>query len=179
TRYLGFNGGPAVAGGIVYVASDRAYALNAATGATVWSVPPLGSDDYFWAAPCLADDLLILGSGSGSESAPTRGRVIAYDLRTGALCWSTPTVPAGGNGGGVIAPVSVDLARGWVYVLTGAPYSTVAGSNSGTCSLLVFDLATGSLLWGDQVHPGDTSGLDLNSTPVLIGHLAIGTATDG
>jgi outer membrane protein assembly factor BamB len=182
-RLLGFTTGPAVTwdGGVI-VASDRVTRLDARTGATQWEAPPLrtpDSDDYFWGAPTLVGDVVLVGSGSGSELPTARGRVTAYDARTGRLRWSTATVPVGANGGGVISPLTVDVRRGSVYAATGAPYEAVPGDNPGTCSLLELDLETGAVRWADQLHPANRSGFDLNSAPMLLGSTVVVTSKTG
>jgi outer membrane protein assembly factor BamB len=181
-RELGFFGGVALAGNNVLVASDRVFCLDAATGATRWESAPLRgseSDDYFWGPPVIADGLVLVGSGSGGELPDTRGRLTAYSVADGALAWSTATVPAGGNGGGVIAPCSVDLSLGLAYIATGSPYQAVAGPNPGTCSLIALRLADGSIAWSDQVYAGDTHGFDFNSAPVTIGRVLVAANKDG
>jgi outer membrane protein assembly factor BamB len=176
---MGFFAGPAVADGRVVVASDRVTALDLRTGRARWAAPPLGADDYFWGPPTVVGRLVLIGSGSGSETPRSRGRLSAYDVWSGRLRWSTATVPEGANGGGVIAPATVDLLRGRVYVTTGAPYAAVDGTNPGTASLLELRLRDGAVTWADQVHPHDTRGLDLNSAAVLLGPLAFATVKDG
>jgi outer membrane protein assembly factor BamB len=179
---LGFFGGCAVADGRVVVASDRMRCLRLRDGALLWEAAPLrppGGDDYFWGAPVLACGLALAGSGAGSEATATRGRVSAYRLADGALRWSTPLVPKGANGGGVLSPVSVDPARGAVFAGTGAPYLPQPGSNPGTCSVVELALEDGRLRWSDQLHPGDLLGLDVNSAPVLTRHAIAVTAKDG
>jgi outer membrane protein assembly factor BamB len=179
---LGFFGGLALGGDRVVVASDRARCLNASTGATIWEAAPLrgaGGDDYFWAPPVIAGRIVLLGSGAGSEATETRGRVTAYALKDGTLLWSTPMVPEGGNGGGILGQPSVDLHQGKVYVSTGAPYAPQPGDNPGTDSLTELRLRDGAIVWADQVHAGDTLGLDLNSSPVLVGPLALVAGKDG
>jgi outer membrane protein assembly factor BamB len=181
-RNQGFFGGPAVAEGLVMAASDRVWALDARTGRKVWTASPLSGgsgDDYFWGPPSIVGTSVLVGSGAGSETAPGRGRVSCYRLADGRLLWSTATVPAGGNGGGVIAPITADLSQGVAYALTGAPYTTIPGDNPGTCSLLEIRLSDGSIVWQDQVHPGDRLGRDFNSAPMLLGSLLLGTAKDG
>ncbi|HEX5194846.1 MAG TPA: PQQ-binding-like beta-propeller repeat protein, partial [Solirubrobacteraceae bacterium] len=82
-RELGFFGGAAERGGRIVVASDHAQCLDARTGATIWQAAPLrppGGDDYFWAPPVIVGRTVLLGSGSGSESEATRGRLSAYSL---------------------------------------------------------------------------------------------------
>ena len=181
-RELGFFGGVALAETSVVVASDRVFCLDAHTGATRWETSPLrgsASDDYFWGPPVVAEGLVLVGSGSGGERPDTRGRLTAYSLVDGAVVWSTPTVPAGGNGGGVIAPASVDLRLGVAYITTGSPYQVVAGANPGTCSLIAMRLTDGSVEWVDQVYEADTHGFDFNSAPVIIGRVVVAANKDG
>lgn len=181
-RETGAFAGPAVAAGMVLVATDRLTALDAGTGEVVWQAEPPrteSSDDYFWGAPTVAGDVVLAGSGSGSERATARGALSAYALDDGALLWRTRTVPEGANGGGVISPATVHAATGRAYASTGAPYEAVAGANPGTCSLLELDLGSGAVLWSDQVHPADTRGLDLTTAPVLLGDRAFVGGKDG
>jgi outer membrane protein assembly factor BamB len=169
-----FFAGPAITGDRVIVASDRAAALDLRTGRTLWTAPSLrsgDSDDYFWGPPVVVGGLVLIGSGSGAEEARTRGRLTAYDLRTGAPRWSTPTVPPGANGGGILGPPTVDGDR--VYVTTGAPY---AGDPApGTSSLIELRLRDGAVTWiaaSDQLN-------DLNSAALLLGRRVFATGKDG
>ena len=77
--------------------------------------------------------------------------------------------PAGGEGGGVLAPATVDRRLGLLYVGTGSSYGTPVGCAPGTCSLVALHLQSGKRAWRDQVYPGDTHGFDFNSAPVLVG----------
>jgi outer membrane protein assembly factor BamB len=179
-RETGAFAGPAVARGLVLVATDRLTALDARTGRVAWQADPprtATSDDYFWGAPTVAGGVVLVGSGSGSERATARGALTAHRLSDGALLWRTRTVPDGANGGGVIAPATVDRRR--VFVATGAPYAAVPGENPGTCSLIELDLRDGSVEWSDQVHPGDARGLDLTTAPVLLGGAVFVGGKDG
>jgi len=181
-RELGFFAGVAVAGRAVIVGSDRVTALDTRTGATRWAAAPLRtatSDDYFWGLPQVVGDLVLVGSGSGGELPTARGRLTAYRLVDGKLVWSTPTVPDGANGGGLIGPSSIDERMGVAYVATGAPYEAVAGPNPGTCSLIALDLRTGRVLWQDQVYAHNTTGFDFNSAPVIVGERLFATNKDG
>ena len=184
-RELGFFGGIAVKGKRAVVASDRARCLDARTGATLWEADPLRAaggadgDDYSWAPPVIAGRVVLIGSGAGSEATETRGRLTAYSLESGAPLWSTPLVPEGQNGGGILGQPSVDLRTGRVYVATGAPYAPQPGDNPGTDSLVELRLRDGEIVWSDQVHAADQLGLDLNSSPVLVGPLALVAGKDG
>jgi outer membrane protein assembly factor BamB len=181
-RRLGFFGGVAIANGHVVAASDRVVALDQHTGRTIWRTRPLRtstSDDYFWGPPVIVRGLVLVGSGSGAELPTARGRLTAYSLRDGSLVWSTPTVPTGANGGGVIAPASVDLRANLAYVATGSPYRAVPGPNPGTDSLLALRLEDGAVVWSDQIHAGDTHGFDFNSAPVILGRILVAASKDG
>jgi outer membrane protein assembly factor BamB len=172
-----FFAGPAIAGDVVVVASDRATALDLGTGRTRWTAPSLrgdGGDDYFWGPPVVAGDLVLIGSGSGAEGAGgggVRGRISAFDLGTGALRWSTPTVPPGANGGGVLGPPTVSGER--VYVTTGAPYAGAPAP--GTSSLIELRLRDGAITW---IAPSGQPD-DLNSAALLLGRRAFATGKDG
>src|SRR4029078_3207568 len=102
----------------------------AATGRTLWQSKPLrtsSSDDYFWGPPVVARGLVLVGSCSGAELPTARGRLSAYSLRDGSLVWSTATVPAAANGGGIIAPASVDFRASLRYVATRSPHRSRHG----------------------------------------------------
>jgi outer membrane protein assembly factor BamB len=181
-RDLGFFGGPAVSGGRLVVASDRLRCLSARTGRTIWRSAPLRSktsDDYFWGPPIIVGDLVLAGSGSGSELPTARGRLSAYSMRDGRMAWSTPMVPPGANGGGILAPPTVDRGRDSVWVATGSPYEAVSGPNPGTAAVIEIALRDGRVLWSDQVYPGDTRGFDFNSAVLLLGRRAVAANKDG
>lgn len=181
-RRLGFFGGIAVRDGRVFAASDRVVCLDAASGTIRWRTAPLRtdeSDDYFWGPPVAVGGLVLVGSGSGAEEPTARGRLTAYAGRDGRLVWSTPMVPEGGNGGGVIAPATVDRRHGIVYVATGSPYARVPGNNPGTSSLVALSVVDGSILWQDQVYPADERGFDFNSAAVVLGSLLVATSKNG
>jgi outer membrane protein assembly factor BamB len=174
-RALGFFSGAASARGRVVVASDRVHCLDARTGATLWASTPLrtsASDDYFWGGASIFGDQVLAGSGSGGETPTARGRLTSYDLRTGALRWSTPMVEQGANGGGILSPATFDLLRGSVYVSTGAAYD--GAQAEGASSLVELALTDGSVRFRDA--PGS---FDLNSAPLLLGRFAFATAKDG
>lgn len=175
----GFFAGPAIAGDRVVVGSDRALALDLQTGRTRWTAASLragDSDDYFWGPPTVVAGLVLIGSGSGAEGAgggEVRGRLSAFDLRTGRLRWSTPTVPPGANGGGIMGPPTVDLLLGKAYITTGAPYAGAAAA--GTSSLIEVRLVDGAITW---IAPSGQPN-DLNSAALLLGRRVFATGKDG
>jgi quinohemoprotein ethanol dehydrogenase len=93
------NRGVAVWKGHVYVASvdGRLHALDAATGAELWSVDTIVDHSLFYSstgAPRIAGKVIVIGnSGSDMGRRGVRGYVSAYDPDTGALRWRFFTVP--------------------------------------------------------------------------------------
>ena len=93
------NRGVAVWRGRVYVASvdGRLHALDATTGAELWSADTIVDHSLFYSstgAPQIAGQVIVVGnSGSDMGRRGVRGYVSAYDLQTGALRWRFFTVP--------------------------------------------------------------------------------------
>src|SRR5262249_55259447 len=107
---------PAVANGVVYVggADHNVYALDASTGAKLWSFPTGGFIDH--CSPAVANGVVYIGSGDG--------KVDALDATSRTKLWTFTT-----GGGGTASPA---VANGTVYV----------GSNDG--KVYAFDLAGGA-----------------------------------
>ena len=74
---------PAVANGVVYVGSedDNVYALNASTGAKLWSYTPPAT--LCTSSPAVANGVVYVGSQDGN--------VYALNASTGAMLWSYTT----------------------------------------------------------------------------------------
>jgi outer membrane protein assembly factor BamB len=141
-RFYESNGGagpratPAVSNGRVYTlgATGILNALNAATGAVVWSrnaaadtnqtVPDWG----IASSPLVIDDLVIVG---------VAGHLAAYDIGTGAPRWFGPT-----GGGGYSSP--------HLATIDGVPQILLL-RGSRTISVAVAD---GTLLWDHTWQPG-------------------------
>ena len=102
---------PAVAHGVVYVGSDdnNLYALNASTGAKMWSYGALGS-------PAVWNGAVYVFSGfsNGDE-------VIGLNASTGALLWTY------GTNNGVSSPLTI--ANGVIYIGGGDEFYAVNASD--------------------------------------------------
>lgn len=125
--------GPAVAGGVVAVASAderRLYGLDAATGDQLWSLHPDGLDEFI-GGPSIADGTvyIITSVPSGGLAPGFQGSLLAVDAGTGTLRWETP---AHGDGQGTVPAVYGDLV--------------IAGSH-GLGTVGAYDRHTGEPVW--------------------------------
>ena len=134
-------------------------------------------------------DLLILGTRVHEGPGPSApGHVRAYDVRTGAIRWTFHTIPQPGEYGHDTWPVdawrrvgganawsgiSVDHARGLVFIPTGSPAFDFWGGDRhgrnlfGNC-VLALRAATGERVWHYQVVHHDLWDRDLPQAPVLV-----------
>ncbi len=124
--------------------------------------------------------IVVVGSAisdNGRAAAPS-GRVRAFDARSGALRWSwepiQPAAPGADTpgGGNVWAPMSIDEARGLVFLPTSSPspdfYGGLRpGANRHGNSVVALNLADGSLAWAFQVVKHDVWDYDLAAQPTL------------
>ena len=141
--------------------------------------------------PVVYEDLVILGNGVWDgfvyrQDPP--GNVQAFDVRTGALAWSFNLIPQAGEYGNETwedeswrhtghtnawAPMSLDAARGLLYVPVGTPSNDYYGGHrKGDTlfaeSLLCLNARTGERVWHFQaVHHG-LWDWDLGSPPTLL-----------
>lgn len=170
------NRGVALGGGRVYIAQldARVVALDQRTGKVDWSVAGARWQDGYsvTAAPLFYDGMVIVGFSGGEMG--TRGRVKAFDARTGRVRWVFYTVPAPGKFGSDTwprhsdawkfggAPVwqtpAVDPDLGLIYFSTGNPGPNLDGSvrpgdNLFTDAIVAVDARSGKLRWYFQeVH---------------------------
>src|SRR6516164_22796 len=186
------NGGPdgvSVANGIVYAATNHAaVALNAATGAQLWSRTLIGNDHegidmapgynhgtvYVSTVPVNPAVGVYLGGG--------KGILWALNAQTGAPEWSWDQVqnlwgnPGINSGGGLWYAPSFD-AQGNIYLgianpgpLFGTKSYPLGSSRPGpdlyTDSVVKLSPA-GKLLWYYQLTPHDLYDWDLQDPPVL------------
>jgi quinoprotein glucose dehydrogenase len=133
-------------------------------------------------------DLLIIG-GRDAESLPASpGDVRAYDVRNGKLRWSFHTIPHPGEFGYDTWPkdawtyigaannwagMSLDEARGIVFVPTGSAASDFVGTNRVgdnlfANSLIALKAETGERLWHFQAVKHDLWDRDFPSPPSLV-----------
>jgi quinohemoprotein ethanol dehydrogenase len=184
------NRGVALGDGKVYLGrlDGKLVALDQQTGKLAWStlVMPWQQGYTITSAPLYADGMVITGISGGEYN--TRGRVTAYDAKTGKERWRFYTVPGPGEAGHETwpatgdawmrggAPVwqtpSVDPALGLVFFSTGNAHpdndgSQRAGMNLHSASMVAVELATGKLRWSYQMVHHDIWDYDATSPTVL------------
>jgi polyvinyl alcohol dehydrogenase (cytochrome) len=165
---------------VVYFADTaaNAYALDAATGRTLWV---RRVDDHpaarITGSPTFFEGRLYVPVASYEESQGAdpqypcctfRGSVAALDAESGAVEWKTYMIAEspgrrgtsstgvplwGPAGAGIWSAPTVDPARRALYVATGNAYSAPAAST--TDAVVALDLATGAIRWSRQVTPND------------------------
>lgn len=168
--------GVTIGDGKVYVGTldARLVALDQKTGKVVWEVqaadPKAGYS--ITGAPRYFDGMVITGFAGGEYQ--IRGRVDAYDAKTGDLVWRFYTIPGPGQKGHDTwpsdndswkyggAPVwqtpAIDPDLGMIYFSTGNASPDVngsirAGDNLFTSSIVALDVHTGEYKWHfQQVH---------------------------
>lgn len=178
------------------------YALDADTGTAIPTFgqdgridlrddlgrPPAEQSIFMTSPPVIYKDLMIVG-GRESETLPASpGDIRAYDVRTGKLRWSFHTIPHPGEYGYETWPkdawktsgaannwagMTVDVARGIVYVPTGsAAFDFYGADRIGddlfADSLIALNAETGERIWHFQEVHHDLWDRDFPSPPVLL-----------
>jgi quinoprotein glucose dehydrogenase len=187
---------------ILIAVMNFVYALDAATGQPIASFgkdgridlrDDLGRDPaeqsiYLTTPAVIYKDLMIVG-GRESETLPASpGDVRAYDVRSGKLRWSFHTIPHPGEFGEDTWPkgawktsgaannwagMTVDVARGIVYVPTGsAAFDFYGADRLGddlfANTLLALNAETGERIWHFQAVKHDLWDRDFPAPPVLV-----------
>ncbi len=184
------NRGVAIKDGWVVRGTSDGYlvALNAETGELVWArrVADSSQGETFTMPPLIYDDLIVIGP-AGSENAVS-GWVGAFKLTDGSPVWIFKTVPGadtpGGEswgqragikvgGGAIWTPLSLDPAKGELYVAVTNPAPDLPaalrpGDNLYTNSLVALDVRTGALRWHKQTVPNDSHDWDLTQVSPLL-----------
>ncbi|MBA6411916.1 PQQ-binding-like beta-propeller repeat protein [Parahaliea sp. F7430] len=134
------------------------------------------------------DNLIIMGSAVTETSGAAPGDIRAYDVRSGDLVWTFHTIPQPGEfgydtwpkeawktagGANAWAGMSIDEARGIVYVPTGSPTpdfdgSSRHGANLFSNTVIALDARSGKRLWHYQAVHHDLWDRDLSSAPTLV-----------
>ncbi len=140
--------------------------------------------------PAVYKDIIITGSNN-NEPAPSQGAygdIRGWDARTGKLVWTFHTIPRKGEPGNDTWEgdswknrsgvnnwgfMTVDLARGLVFVPLGCPTTDFYGADrhgNGLYgnSLVALDATTGKIKWFRQLVHHDLWDYDVAAPPALI-----------
>lgn len=162
-------------------------ALDAKTGTLVWDnqITDTSYGEFASAAPLAWQGVVYMGV-AGSDWG-IRGRVVAYDVRTGRELWRFHTIPRGSEvgaktwqnpssaligGGGVWGAFSLDIRDNELFVSVGNPAQDFLpesrpGDNLFTNSLVALDATTGKVKWWYQAVKNDPWDYDLASAAVI------------
>ena len=109
---------------VLYVGggNSKLYALNAATGAVLWSYDVGGNPNTFiWDSPLVYGNSVYIGVSSFGDCPLTQGQLLQLNRVTGALQNTFNVVPNGCTGGGIWSSPTLDAAAGTIYFTTGTP----------------------------------------------------------
>jgi outer membrane protein assembly factor BamB len=103
------------------------YALNAVTGAVIWTglvdtPSPTVNDYYSWGSPLVAGGKVYVGISSDCDSPLVQGGLVAFDQSSGARVAQWLDTPGGSLGGSVWSS-PVLLPNGQIVVTTGNGYN--------------------------------------------------------
>jgi polyvinyl alcohol dehydrogenase (cytochrome) len=146
---------------------SKLYALNAATGAILWSYDVGGNPDTFlWDSPAVFGNSVYIGVASFGDCPLVQGQIIQLNRVTGALQNIYNIVPNGCTGGGVWGSITVDAAAGTLYFATGTPGDCPASlGGPSLIELRASDLSFVGL-WTVPLNQQDADP-DFGSTPTL------------
>ena len=120
---IGVSSVAAVVNGVAYVGGGDSnwYALDAATGSVLWTVPTgsTASGYYNWASPLIVGNSAYIGIASLGDCPLVQGQLLRIDLTTHAVVASVAFVPGGQVGGGIWTTPAIDPSTNTVYVTTG------------------------------------------------------------
>ena len=184
------NRGVALGDGKVFVtqADAKLTALDQRSGAVVWTSQVERWEDGYaiTAAPLYFDGLVITGVNGGEMG--TRGKLRAFDAKTGKLTWTFYTVPGPGEKGHETWPAdsdawqrggasiwqtpAIDPELGLIYFSTANPGPDLNGSvrkgdNLFANSIVALDVRTGSYRWHFQEVHHDIWDYDAPNPVVL------------
>ena len=139
---------PLVVDGVMYftTAWSKVFAVNAATGALIWSYDPKVPPEWAVNACCDVVNRGVAIWEGKVFSGTLDGRLIALDAATGKLLWETPTID----------PKSRQTITGAPRVVKGKVIIGNGGAEFGVRGYLsAYDVNSGKLIWRFYTVPGD------------------------
>src|SRR5579859_3988684 len=155
---------------IVGGGDDHLYALNASTGAVLWSTPlgALSSNTFIWDSPVVYNNSVYIGTASIGDCPLIPGQLLRLDATTGTVQNIFNVVPAGCKGGGIWGSPTIDQSDNSIYFTTGNPVNRCATTASNAIALVKLNATDLSFISSWQV-PATEQGKDsdFGSTPTL------------
>lgn len=144
----GVSSAATVLGGVVYVGGGDSnwYALDASTGAVLWSVPTgdnsAAGGHYNWSSPLIVNGYAYVGVASLGDCPLVQGQLLQVDLATHQIVNTLDLVPDGSVGGGIWTSPAYDPALNEIFTVTGTETSdsetyaqAVVGINAATLTV--------------------------------------------
>ena len=145
------------------------YALNAATGATIWQTPLNSSTGSFsWSSPAFYNGSIYMGVASVSDCPLVKGALVQLDAATGAIQHTFNTVLGKCTGDSIWSSPTIDEANGTIYVTTGNIGSKCSISEPYSLAIIKLNAADLSFVDSWQVPPSQHGvDSDFGATPTL------------
>ncbi len=168
---IGITSAATVLNGVVYVGGGGPYwyALNASTGAVLWSVYTGDNSQtgahYNWSSPLIVNGYAYVGIASNCDNPLVQGQLLKVSLASQSIVATYDFVPNGEVGGGIWTSPTYDPATNRIFVSTG----TLAGYDQ-TQSQAIVALDAGTLAYDDswQLPFGASiADSDWSTTPTL------------
>jgi alcohol dehydrogenase (cytochrome c) len=182
------NRGLAILGDTLFMGTVDAHllAIDAKSGTLIWAtaVADAAQNYSITMAPMVVGDKVMIGTAGGDFE--TRGRIAAFDVKTGAEVWRFYTIPGPGEpgnetwageswkvgGAAVWNAGAYDPETNLAFWGTGNPQPDWdgrerRGDNLYSDSVVALDVDTGKLAWHYQFTPHDEIDYDSTQPPVL------------
>ena len=165
---VGIGSTAAISGTMLVVGGGAAayYALDTATGATMWHNPlDVGPGGFAWSSPLLAYGRAYYGVASYCDQPSVRAAVVSVDLASGKPLATLYIVPEGKAGGGVWHSPSITPDGSTLVVATGEDYEGYDGPLNR--ALISLDPHSLEVIQSNKQGPTDVDA-DWGSTPVIL-----------
>jgi outer membrane protein assembly factor BamB/cell division septation protein DedD len=167
----GVTSSAAVQNGVVYVGGGDSnwYALDAATGNVLWTVPTgdnsVTGGHYNWSSPLLYNGYAYIGIASFGDCPLVQGQLLQVNLATHQVVNTLNLVPSGHAGAGVWTSPTIDASTNTIYLTTGTQ-SNLADTQAQ--AMVAVDASALTVQGSWTIPPAQTTtDSDWGTTPLL------------